>query len=238
MSLSVSQEEFVRVVGESRADAGAGASGVVVPIGVQLLADQLTPVLAYRRLVAADERSEPSFLLESVENGDRQGRYSVLGAHPSVEIVARGHDVRTVDRRSDGPPQVTSARADDPLDAARQMTANLRVVRAGEMPGAPLPDCMVGGWVGYASYDTVRYAEPEKLSFDTAPADDRGLPDMHFGLYEQVVVFDHVAKLVHVVQSVVVRDGDDPAALYTRAEAALRATEAKLQTHAKPLPRG
>jgi anthranilate synthase component 1 len=53
--------------------------------------------LAYRRLVAPDERTSPSFLLESVEGGERQGRHSILGAQPSLEVVARGREVRIED---------------------------------------------------------------------------------------------------------------------------------------------
>ena len=51
--------------------------------------DQLTPVLAYRRLVAPDDRNAPSFLLESVEQGGSSGRYSMLGARPVQEVVAK-----------------------------------------------------------------------------------------------------------------------------------------------------
>lgn len=53
-----------------------------------------------------------------------------------------------------------------------------------------------GGWVGYFSYDTVRYAERKKLPFVGAPFDDRKLPDMHLGLYTDVIVFDHVEKVI------------------------------------------
>ena len=56
----------------------------------RLMSDQLTPVLAYRRLVAADDRASPSFLFESVENGATLGRWSMLGAQPVLEVVARG----------------------------------------------------------------------------------------------------------------------------------------------------
>lgn len=54
----------------------------------------------------------------------------------------------------------------------------------------------VGGWVGYFSYDTVRYAEKKKLPFSKAPVDDRNLPDLHLGLYDDVIVFDHVEKVL------------------------------------------
>lgn len=52
-----------------------------------------------------------------------------------------------------------------------------------------------GGWVGYFSYDTVRYVEKKKLPFAQAPVDDRNLPDVHLGLYDDVIVFDHVEKV-------------------------------------------
>ncbi len=56
----------------------------------RIFADQLTPVLAYRRLVAPDDRDAPSFLFESVEQGGGVGRYSLIGVRPILEVVARG----------------------------------------------------------------------------------------------------------------------------------------------------
>ncbi len=157
----------------------------------RIFSDQLTPVLAYRRLVAADERAAPSFLLESVENGDKQGRYSFIGAQPSVEVIAHQHEV-TIDDHASGERRVE--RLDDPLDVPRAITAKLRPVMSRSLPRA-----FCGGWVGYAGYDTVRYAEEGKLPFDAAPRDDRGLPDVHLGLYETVAVFDHARKMVYAV---------------------------------------
>jgi anthranilate synthase component I len=55
--------------------------------------------------------------------------------------------------------------------------------------------------VGYFSYDTVRYVEKKKLPFSGAPLDDRGLPDVHLGLYTDVIVFDHVEKVIAVLKS-------------------------------------
>jgi len=62
-----------------------------------------------------------------------------------------------------------------------------------------LPDAFSGGWVGFFSYDTVRYVETKKLPFSKAPHDDRNLPDIHLGLYNDVIVFDHVEKKTHVI---------------------------------------
>jgi anthranilate/para-aminobenzoate synthase component I len=54
---------------------------------------------------------------------------------------------------------------------------------------------LIGGWVGFFSYDTVRYVEKKKLPFSGAPQDDRNLPDVHLGLYDDVLVFDNVEKV-------------------------------------------
>ena len=62
-----------------------------------------------------------------------------------------------------------------------------------------LPDAFCGGFVGYTAYDTVRYVYAEKLPFANAPRDDRGLADIHLGLYQEVVVFDHATKLAYCV---------------------------------------
>ena len=52
--------------------------------------------------------------------------------------------------------------------------------------------------MGYFSYDTVRYVERKKLLFSSAPEDDRNLPDVHLGLYDDVIVFDHVEKVSYL----------------------------------------
>jgi anthranilate synthase component 1 len=86
----------------------------------RLMSDQLTPVLAYRRLVAADDRAAPSFLFESVENGATLGRWSMLGAQPVLEVLARGHEVEIRDRRS---ATVEHTRAANPLETVRALGA-------------------------------------------------------------------------------------------------------------------
>lgn len=231
MRCSPAQQDFLACVRDA-SHAHPGKT-IAVPVGVRLLSDQLTPVLAYRRLVAADDRLAPSFLFESVENGDRQGRYSILGAHPVIEVVAREHEVTISDHRDDATP--VRAREDDPLLVMRRLTSHIEQVTA---PGSRPPACMLGGWVGYAGYDTVRYAEPEKLPFAGAPADDRGLPDLHFGFYDRVVVFDHVDKVVHVIVLAIVAPGDDSAAAYDRAAGTLKSSVAELQVHSRPLSSG
>jgi len=234
---SLSRDQFVAFVENERARTPDRV--LAVPIQVRLLSDQLTPVLAYRRLVSGDSRTAPSFLLESVEGGERQGRYSILGAQPIVEVVAYQHGVRVTDHRDR---TFSEGDSSNPLLAPRQITERVRLVHPpARSPREELPGCPLGGWFGYASYDTVRYAEPEKLAFAHAPHDDRELPDMHFALYDGLVAFDHVAKLIHVVQIAMVEPDEDAGAAYDKAAAKLEATVRRVNTaqkHATPLKSG
>ncbi len=208
----LTRDEFMTLVHAARAD---GAGVCVVPVGVRALADVVTPILAYRRLVTSDERTAPSFLLESVEGGERQGRYSILGSRPAMEVTVRAGDARVVDHRTGA-----DERRDcpDPIELIRGLTAGWRSVHPGDHhERGLLPRCVLGGWFGYAAYDTVRAAEPTKLSPANAPPDDRALPELSLGLYDRVAVFDHVDRVVHLVRSVRVGPDDDPGTLYDAA---------------------
>ncbi len=224
---SLSFAQFERIA-EERA-----GGALCVPISIRVLGDQLTPVLAYRRLVADDERTAPSFLLESVEGGERQGRYSIMGAQPVLRVIAKGHEARVLDAAGGELHRQSHA---DPVSLLREIQGEYCLVTP--EVGESLPRCVLGGWFGYAGYDTVRYAEPSKLSFDHAPRDDRELADLEFGLYDGVIVFDHVDKIVHVVQLAILRPGLDPRGVYDETISRLEERAARIQRHARPLPLG
>ena len=138
----------------------------------------------------------PSFLLESVIGGDRVGRYSYLGAGPAIQIIVRGNEVRCLNVLHPG--QTRTYHSDNPLREMDKITASWKLARV-----EGLPD-FTGGWVGLAGYDTVRYLEGEKLP--SPPPDDRNLPDLHMGLYRQVVAFDHVQKTMLVMTHVLLSE--------------------------------
>ena len=153
----------------------------VVPVYRRLTGDTLTPVSAFCKLQEGDW----SFLFESVVGGERVGRYSFLGAAPFRTFEARGTRTRT----RDGTGPWVEAEAADPLRVLEEMIAEFR---APSVPGLPR---FCGGAVGYAGYDTVRYVE----KLPNAPPDDRGLPDLSFGFYDRMFIFDHAAKTIMAV---------------------------------------
>src|SRR5215211_319135 len=162
-----------------------GAS--LVPVYRQLVGDTLTPVSAFCKV----QEEGPAFLFESVVGGERLGRYSFLGSGPFLQFQAHHHTV-TID---DGRSQSTQEHP-DPLRLLEELLAKYR---APHVPGLPR---FCGGAVGYAGYDTVRYVE----RLPNAPADDRGLPDLCFALYDRMVIFDHVNKTVLAVAHAHVAD--------------------------------
>ncbi len=171
----------------------------VVPVYRRLTGDTLTPVSAFCKLQEGDW----SFLFESVVGGERVGRYSFLGAGPFRTFEAFGTRTR---RRENFGPWVESEAA-DPLRVLEEMIAEFR---APNVPGLPR---FCGGAVGYAGYDTIRYVE----HLPNAPTDDRGLPDLSFGFYDRMVIFDHAAKTVLAVAHARVGEGADLRAAYATA---------------------
>ncbi|MCK6457754.1 MAG: anthranilate synthase component I [Phycisphaerae bacterium] len=168
----------------------AGVRDGTVPLCCTLLGDALTPVTAFERLARG---ARHAFLLESVVGGEKIARYSFVGANPSR--IFQAHD-RLVRIHDGGGRAIESCESLDPLASLERTIAEFgspRVHRA-ETGLARLPR-FTGGAVGYAAYDAVRYVE--RLA--RPPHDDRRLPDLEFGLYDTMAVFDHVNKTVLVI---------------------------------------
>ncbi len=155
----------------------------VIPVYRQLLADRLTPVTAFEIL----GRDAHAFLLESVIGGENVGRYSFIATSPSlVYQVMQGQ--AAILKRGHKPEEFETT---DPLADLEKLLPKRRYHHDKNLPA------FTGGLVGYAGYDTIRYYEAEKLP--AAPKDDRRLPDLSFGLYGELVIFDHVDKTIKVV---------------------------------------
>lgn len=159
------------------------ATGNTVPVYCQLLSDNLTPVTAYTRVSGT---SDHAFLLESVVGGEKIGRYSFIAANP-FRIFQATRDRVVIDYPAQGNRE--ERQADDPLAVLEEHVAWHQAVHLPELPR------FCGGAVGYAGYDMVRYYE----DLPDAPKDDRHIPDLLFGLYDTMVLFDHVSKTIKVV---------------------------------------
>lgn len=157
--------------------------GNTVPVYCQLMGDHLTPVTAFMAL-SAD--SPHAFLLESVVGGENIARYSFLAANPAMTFEATRERITCTSSRG-----VIHEQSDDPLARLADLVASYRAVHLPELPR------FAGGAVGYAGYDVVRYYEP----LPNPPVDDRHLPDLLFGLYDSMVVFDHVNKTILVISN-------------------------------------
>jgi anthranilate synthase component 1 len=196
--------------------------GNTIPVYRQLLADALTPVTAYQRLSGPGGFAPASnaFLLESVVGGERMARFSFVAADPEATFAARGNEVRIC---TGGNTDVQETQ--DPLRALREMMEPYHWVPRDDLPR------FTGGVVGYAAYDMVRYYE----DLGSGPRDDRNLPDLLFGLYRTVVIFDHISKTIKVVCNAHVRQ--DPGQAYTEATEAIERTIGRLRD-GKQLPVG
>ena len=189
--------------------------GNTIPVYRELLADALTPVTAYQRLAypAGFAPAGYAFLLESVVGGERIARYSFAAAEPEATFTAR-RDTITISR-PDADDQVVTSH--NPLGELSKM---LEPYKAVHLPGLPR---FTGGIVGYATYDMVRYYE----DLGEGPPDDRSLPDLAFGLYRTMVMFDHVSKTIKVVANAHV--SGDPGGAYSQAVEAIERTIARIR---------
>lgn len=182
--------------------------GVVIPICRTLPADIYTPVLIYMQL-ATQEASHfsPRFLFESVEGGERKGRWSYIGALPKDGIVVRDDEIS--ERKSDGTIS-DSQKADGPIDPLLAIQDGLGKIVV-KTPGLPP---FTGGYVGYLGYEIGSAFEP---SVPKTKPDVLGVPDAILFNFDNVVAFDHVRHELKVIGNINVGNPDDLERQYRQA---------------------
>ena len=170
----MNREEFLRL-------AAAGYNRI--PLACETLADFDTPLSIYLKL--ADQPN--SYLLESVQGGEKWGRYSMIGLPSRTVMRVHGYHVSIL---HDGV-EVESHDVEDPLAFVESFKDRYKVA---DIPGLPRFN---GGLVGYFGYDCVRYVE-KRLGASPNP-DPLGVPDILLMVSDAVVVFDNLAGKMHAI---------------------------------------
>jgi len=164
--------------------------GLIIPVYREILADLETPVSAFKKL---SQESKYSFLLESVEGGERLGRYSFIGIEPRLIFQSKGNDYQIISSKFK-----EEGKSKDPIDKLKSITKPFKSLTIKGLPR------FFGGAVGYISYDMVRFWEEiPKLG-----KDDLQLPDSFFLLADKVVIFDHVQHKMKFVCNTFIEDVD------------------------------
>ena len=173
--------------------------GNLIPVYREILADIETPVSVLRKL----QHKDHVYLLESVEGGEKWGRYSFIGTDAGVVFKVRGPHVIIEEKG-----RVTSREhKGDPLAAMRELLGRYKPVVT---PGLPR---FFGGAVGYLGYDMVRYFE--KLT--SAPPDDLNLDESVFVISDSLVIFDNTRHTIKVVACACTDDADSTEDAYRTA---------------------
>ena len=163
--------------------------GNVIPLFEKIPADLDTPVSAFIKLAATKKQS---FLLESIEGGEKLARYSFLGFDPFMLIKSDGNKL-TVNAG-----KKSKTINQKPIEYLKELLGQYRPVT---MKGIPR---FTGGAVGYFAYDTMRWTEkiPDKNK------DNIGLPEMLLGLYSRIIVFDHLKQEIIVIANIIENQKD------------------------------
>src|SRR5271168_1763791 len=165
-------KEFVRLA--------RGAT--LVPVAKSISADLLTPVSAF--LAFADQEPD-AFLLESVEGGEKIGRFTFLGVRPFLRLQSRGDHI-TIERG-----RKVEHRTGNVFEVIKTL---LQQHRPASVEGLPP---FTAGAVGYCAYDIVRRLE----NIGDHATDDLDVPDCILMFFDRVLAFDHLRHQIHIVAS-------------------------------------
>jgi anthranilate synthase component I len=195
-------------------------SATLVPVAKSISADLLTPVSAF---LAVAEGEPDAFLLESVEGGEKIGRYTFLGVRPFLRLESRGAEITIERDRTQRVERKVERRSGNVFAVIKEL---LQQHRPAAMEGLPP---FAAGAVGYCAYDIVRRLE----NIGEHAADDLDVPDCVLMFFDRVLAFDHLRHQIHIVASAdVTREA--PRVAYERAVKDIARIEKKLAAGWKP----
>ena len=176
-----------------------------VPVSKYFLADIITPITLLRKISGISDRF---FLLESVEGGEKWGRYSFIGFDPVMRVTCKDN-ILTIESGNDK----KTLRTDDPLAEVRKILSEYKA------PAIPDNAPFTGGFVGYFGYSMIGYAEPVlRLKSGTQN-------DMDLMLFEKIIAYDHLKQTISITVNI---KTDDPETNYRNAEKIINDTASLL----------
>lgn len=193
----------------------------VIPVCREILSDFTTPIEVLKKLRAV---SRHVYILESVENQEKWGRYTFLGYNPKMEITCINGEL-TVKNVLTG--TVETSKQSHPADYIRKLMSGYSSPKIEGFPS------FTGGLVGYFSYDYIKYSEPT-LNLDAK--DEEHFKDVDLMLFDKVIAFDNIHQKIMLITNVSAEDID---AGYAKAEKELAEME-RLIRYGKPadIPHG
>ncbi len=165
----------------------AGGAYKVVPVSCEMLSDICTPIEALKILKNV---SNHCYLLESVAEKEKWGRYTFLGFDPKMEITCLDGEMKAGD---------LTFQTDDPSAYLRQILAEYKSPRFAYLPS------FTGGLVGYFSYDYLGYSEP---SIRVGVKDTEAFKDVDLMLFDKVIAFDNFRQKIILMVNMPLKDGE------------------------------
>lgn len=184
--------------------------GNLVPVWGEILGDFDTPVSALKKI----ETGDYAFLLESVEGGEKWGRYSFLGAEPSVVFRSKGTRIEIIENGE------IKKHEGNPFDSLRQLLSRYRPVVSPDLPR------FHGGSVGYFGYDVVRFIE----KLPEIGKDELHLWDSVFMITDSVLVFDNVNHRIKIISNAYVSQTGEAKRAYDDAVSKIESLIEKLRS--------
>ncbi|ACR10708.1 anthranilate synthase component I [Teredinibacter turnerae T7901] len=154
-----------------------------IPVRREVLADTETPLSSYFKLA----NGPYSYLFESVQGGEKWGRYSIIGLPARERLEVRENTVQFFNESG----LVESSDCDDPLEFVKNWQKSFNVAEVDGLPS------FNGGLVGYFAYDCVRYVEPRLQG--NAPDDEIGTPEILLMVSDEILVFDNLKGKIHLI---------------------------------------
>ena len=159
----------------------------ILPVSCEILSDFCTPIEAVKIL---KNHSTHCFMLESVANNEKWGRYTFLGFDPKTQIIARGDQLTIGDIKM---------KSEDPSVQIRQILSNYRSPKFDYLPP------FTGGLTGYFSYDFIAYSEK---SLKTDIEDTEHFNDVDLMLFDKIIAFDHYKQKIILIVNMKLSEGE------------------------------